>query len=260
MIAARRSEALERLSRIHRSQLLTTEADIELDSLIDREGLHAAVSDAAALPIAAKYERAVDLGDNYAWGAAKIYRAQGHYEQMLRVLEKGWRRGDPTSTTELGYLSLTGGEPNSPQLYPQSKYRAIALYSAGAAAGDRDALRNLAVSIADPSSACTFFLQSAYLGNAAAAYNLAQRLEDKRCQFPVPTLKLFQVAADAGEVNAMLRLARVFERGDFGAEQNPTKARALYDQVIRSADATEDQKDVAKEGAARVSEEPPSTP
>jgi TPR repeat protein len=244
-------EQLEKLRRHNISLAL------ELEALNARDGLDGAPDEDAALR---KFEDAINAGDPYVFGAAFILQERGDWRRYFEKLALGAARGDPYAILDLGYWSEYGKSEGAKVWRAPDLLEATRLFEESAAKGDPDGLHNFANILwfgagikKDVPRACNLMWQSAYLGNSLAMYHLAMMLSAKDCPiFGLTQWTLYQHAADAGNIDAMLAIGDAYKEGRPGLPADAAKAIRYYYRVTESGEATDFQKTRARAKIAEI--------
>ena len=111
----------------------------------------------------------------------------------------------------------------------------------------------------DHRRACNLMLQSAYLGSSSAMFELAVMLTKIRseCRLDGVTPRiLYERAADAGNVSALLALGDAYNEGRLDLPTNAAEAIQYYRRVTESSEATDDQKEQARKKIEELEKQP----
>lgn len=156
----------------------------------------------------------------------KFYLKKGDGAKAMEWFKKGIQEGDPEATFRLGLMFLQG---NGVGQNDQEGFRWV---RQAALQGDSDAINTLGVyfetSIGTRESeeeAVKMYRRAADLGNYLAQHNIGLYfIRRKNFREAVPWLRL---AAEAGYLEAQIRLAILFETGPAGV-RNPVEAERWY--------------------------------
>jgi TPR repeat protein len=213
-----------------------------------------------------KYQASIEAGDNYVIEAASILSAQGDWRGYFAMLRHGVAVGDPAATRFLGYWTQFGKREAKEVLITPNITEAKRLDAAAAAGGDSVGLHNYAIQLwyrsadsLDHRRACNLMLQSAYLGSVLAMFDLAKMLatSGSECGLNGMTPRiLYEHAADAGNVDALLALGDAYKEGGLGLRVNAAEAAQCYRRVVESDEATDDQKSEARKKITELEKQP----
>lgn len=185
------------------------------------------------------------LADFYVYGAPPV---KADSAMAVKHLESGAKLGDPQAMT---VLALMHGEGSS---VPQNSARMVELLTEAADAGYHFAQYRLAkayldgtgipgradadLGIPDPSKAVTWFTRAADAGNLDAALELARLYGDPDSGLPDnpgEQARLTQMAADAGLPSAKAALGVLYETGR-GVARSPARAADLYIEALETGE------------------------
>ena len=208
----------------------------------DPERSFALFGQAAAAGIAAAETK---LGDFYLFGAAPGGR---DIAKAVELFEKGTELGDPAAMTSLAMMhrAATG--------VPQDSARMVTLLTSAAKAGYHFAQYRLAqtylsgdgipgradpgLGIPDPARAVTWFTRAADAGNIEAALELAALYDDPASGLPDnpgEQARLTRMAAETGHPSAMAAMGVLYETGR-GVAKSPEAAVDFYVRALESGD------------------------